>query len=81
MRTTKIVQDKENPIPAEVIEQSIVDVAKGFRKMNSTRLSRKAIVLLVQHAVGVTRINQRQVEDVLDAAESLDTKYLKKVSK
>ncbi len=78
MKALKVVKDPENVIPVEVFEQAIVDLAKGFKKLNSSRLSKRAVVLLVQDSVGAPFVNRSQVEAILDAAADLDRKYLKK---
>lgn len=72
-----ITKDKEDPIPVEIMERAIVDVAAGFKRMAASKLSKKAIILLVQDSVGSTRITKRQVGEVLDAAANLDRDYLK----
>ena len=72
-----IKKDKEDPIPVEVMERAIVDLAAGFKRMKSSRLSEKAIILLVQHSAGTTVVTQAQVKAVLDSAANLDRTFLK----
>lgn len=80
MKSVKIVKDSENEIPVEILEQAIIDIAQGFKKLNASRLSERAIVLLVQDAVGATFATKGQVGAILKAAASLDKTYLKSKS-
>ncbi|PYS52418.1 MAG: hypothetical protein DMF68_01530 [Acidobacteria bacterium] len=70
----KIVPDDE-PLPVEVIEQAIVDIADGMKKLNSTRLTRKAIVTLLHASSGV---NKGTIEIVLNNLELIEHTWLKK---
>lgn len=82
MKTDKLPQGvKQNPInpePIEIIAQAIIDVANGFKVLNSSRLSRRTIVLLLQDATGLP---QKQIGLILDAAPRLAETYLKKEDK
>lgn len=75
MRKVKIVQDVEKPIAAEVIAQSIVDIAQGMKKLSGTRLTRKAIVALIHEH---SKIARSTIEVILNNLESLETTWLKK---
>lgn len=75
----KIEKDPKNEIPTKVLEQAIVDLAAGFKRMNSSRLSKRAIVLLIQDSCGTSYVTKKQVEAVLDSAADLDRRYLKKI--
>lgn len=65
----------KEPIPAELIAQSIVKLADGWDRMNKSGLSMKAILLLLSHSSGVS---QRDVKNVLFAMDSLKATYLLK---
>jgi hypothetical protein len=71
----KVVQDVEDPIPAEVIARSISEIAAGMKALNQTRLSRRAIVTLIHENSKVARST---VEIVLNNLESLEATWLKK---
>lgn len=76
---TKLVQDQNKPeIPAEIIAQSIEEVAKGMRKLSSGRLNARALQLLIRDASGV---GLEEISKVLLAVENLDRRYLKKIIK
>lgn len=70
-----IKQDPEKPIPAEIIAQSIVDIAAGMRKLNETRLTRRAIITLIHEH---SKIARSQIETVLYNLENLESTWLKK---
>jgi hypothetical protein len=77
-QTITVKVNEENPEPLEVIAQSIVDISDAFKKINESRLSRKAVVLLLQD---LTRLSQRDINLVLDAAPKLKQFYVKDVKK
>jgi hypothetical protein len=71
-----IKNDKENPIPVEVIAEAIIQVAKGFQAMRNSKLSRRAIILLIKDSCpGNPAISD--ISNILDSAASLDKKYIK----
>lgn len=74
---TKIETEEEKK-GREVVEQiakNIEDLASGVRRVLEGRLSKRAIILLVSSASG--RMQQDDVEKVIDAIASLDKKFLK----
>lgn len=77
MRSVQVKQDPEKPIPAEIIAESIETIAKGMRKLNETRLTRRAIIALVHEN---SKIAKSTIEIVLNNLESLETTWLKKRS-
>lgn len=76
-KTITVKVDEENPPSVEILAQAIIDVSDAFEKINNSRLSRKAIVLLIQDAIGRDRITQAAIADVLDNAARLKTLYIK----
>ncbi len=78
-------QDKDNPMPTEVIAESIKSIADGIKRLRQSPLNDKALYLLIQHAApGVkgSRYNTRpvtisEIKAVLDGIESLESVYLK----
>ncbi len=78
IKTVSIKTDEENPQPVELIAESILEIAEAFKKINSSRLNKKAIVLLLQDAIGVSKINKREIELVLEYAPKLAEIFLKK---
>jgi hypothetical protein len=63
------------PMPTEVIADSIVAIANGMRKLRAGRLTDKALVILLHHASGV---GQREIQTVLNAMAELEHTYLRK---
>lgn len=59
---------------ANAIAAELEKVADGMKALKNSRLTDKAILLLISHASGVP---QRTVADVLDAAANLKT-YLRR---
>lgn len=74
-KAIKVVQEPEKEIPAEVIASAIVDIAAGMKKLNTTRLSRRAIVTLIHEE---SRIARRDIEIVLNNLETLEETWLKR---
>lgn len=61
-------------VPAEVIAQSIADIAAAMKILSSTRLKRDAIVTLI-HAR--SKVGKRDIELVLNNLEYLEAVWLK----
>jgi len=40
-------KDEENPVPVEIIAESIEKIAKAMQIINNTRLTRRAIITLI----------------------------------
>ena len=70
-----IVKDAENEIPTEILEQSIVDIAKGIRKLSESRLRTDVLEHLISWKAGVS---VGAVRDVLSCLGDLENKLLKK---
>lgn len=77
----KIKQDQENPIPVEVIAESIKQIAAALRKMRESPLNDRAIELLIQNAAPCGRSGQKipitDVRAVLQGIDDLARTYLK----
>lgn len=80
-QTITIKTNEENPESIELIAQSIIQVSEAFEKINRSPLKRKAIVLLIQDAIGATKIGKKEIELVLDYAPKLKDYYVKEVKK
>lgn len=63
-----------DPEPVEIIAQSILDISSGVKAMFATRLTRKAIVVLIQHQ---SKLPMRDIECVLNNLECLEKDWLK----
>jgi len=79
MVKVNIIQKPETEeIPAEIIAQSIVEIAKAMKKMDETRLTRKAIVTLISKQSG---IGAGDINVILNNLESLEEIWLKPLKK
>jgi hypothetical protein len=80
--STAIVKQPAPPteeIAAEVLATAIVEVADAVRRLRSSRLNEKALLLLIQHSIpSADRPTTKQIKSVLDAAERLKEVYLRK---
>jgi hypothetical protein len=61
-------------VPAEIIATSIVEIARGMRAIEDSRLKRDAIVTLLQHS---TKLARRDIIKVLDHLGDLEKTWLK----
>ena len=75
MKKAKIVQEEGQEIPAEIIAQSIVKIAKSMEAIGKTRLTRKAIVVLIHDQ---SKVSKRTIELVLNNLEAMEQVWLKK---
>ena len=55
MAKVKVIQPVDEEVPAEVIATAIVEISEGMKKLNSTRLTRKAIVALIHDQSGLAK--------------------------
>lgn len=76
MKTPTVIvkQNEQAPEPAEVIASAIVEIANGMKKLNSTRLKRRAIVTLIHEN---SKIGRGDIEIVLNNLEALEQTWLK----
>lgn len=63
-----------NPEPVEVLARSIIEIAAGMKVLDESKLTRKAIIVLIQARTGLTK---RQIADVLDNLQQIDQIWLK----
>jgi hypothetical protein len=61
-------------IPVEELEAAIIQIGAGMEKLNSSRLTRRAIVVLLQDS---SKQSRRNIECVLNALDQLESRYLK----
>lgn len=72
---TKIVQDiAKAPIAAEVIAQSVLDISKAMKDLNSTRLTKEAIVTLIHDT---SRISKTDIRIVMNNLSEMERTWLK----
>lgn len=75
MSVVKIKQQPDVPeVPVEIIAQSIETIAEGMKKLNSTRLTRRALVILLAEQ---SHVNRGDVIKVLDSLDQLEKTWLK----
>lgn len=72
-----VVKDGENVIELKIMEQAIIDVATAARKLLASRLSKRAVLVLIKDSMTGTGLPLRDIELVLDCASKLDKRYLK----
>jgi len=75
-QTVTIKTDEENPEPIELIAQAIIDLSDAFKKIESSRLTKRAIILLIKDRCYV---NMKDIEIILDIAPKLKDYYIKKL--
>ena len=71
----QIVPDVED---LELLASSIVQVAEGARRLKASRLKERAVVLLIRDSITGGKLALKDIQAVLDAAATLDIRYLKK---
>lgn len=75
MKKVTVSQNPEKEVPTEIMAEAIVEIAEAARRLRTSRLNDKAILLLLSKSSGQP---QHVVKAVLDAAESLAKNYLRK---
>lgn len=71
----KVITDPQNPEPVEIIAQSIVEIADAMKRINKTRLTRHALIVLIQDH---TKLGKQTIDMVLNSLEALERIYLNK---
>lgn len=74
-QTITIKSNEENPEPIELIAQSIIEISEAFKKIENSRLSKRAIILLIKdrcNGIGMT-----EIETILDVVPKLKDYYIK----
>lgn len=74
MKKVTVIQNPESEIPAEIMAEAIVEIAEAVKRLRSSRLNDKAILILLSKS---SNQPQHVVKSVLDAAESMAKTYLK----
>lgn len=77
-KNVTVKQDEEALVEVEVLAQAIVDISKAAKRLASSRLNRKAVIILLSHQTGV---GQTVIGNVLDGLDSLEANYLRPESK
>lgn len=71
----KVDKETENTNAIELIERAIVEISASMKRINATRLSRRALVTLISDDA---KLGKGIVETVLNSLEQLEATYLKK---
>lgn len=72
-----IKQDKGSEVPIEILAKSIVEVSEAARKMLASRLTKRAICILIKDSMSGTGLPMKDIQMVLDCAATLDKRYIK----
>ena len=81
-KTITVKTNEENPEPVELIAQSIIQIAEAAKRISESRLRKRAIVLLIKDAIPPKyKVGMTEIEQVLEAAESLKRHYIKDLPK
>jgi len=73
-KTITIKTNEQNPEPLELIAESIIKIAEGFDKIKNSRLSDRAVLLLLSDTANVP---MSTIKKVLIAGENL-RRFIKK---
>lgn len=74
----KVIKNEEKPETPEVLAQAIIDIADGFNAMLNSRLTRRALVVLLQDMIGAGKVSRTDINLVLDNLPKLKSYYVKK---
>jgi hypothetical protein len=77
-KNIRIKKNEKNPESAELLAQSVIQVAEGFEKLLHTPLSQRAIIVLLHDGIGQAKITKSQIKLVLEALPRLKAWYIKK---
>jgi len=75
--TVTIKTNEESPEPVELIAQSIIDISDAFEKIQKSRLSERALLILIKDACGVSL---HDIKIVLNTVPKLKHLFLKQAT-
>ena len=73
-----VKRNEENPEPTEIIADAIIKISQAFERIKNGRLSQRALILLIQDAVGASFVSRGQIKEVLECLPDLKNLYIKK---
>lgn len=74
-----VVQSEMDPVKPELLATSIRDIARGFARVESSGLNRRALTVLLKDSTGVS---MNDIDRVLNALRGLEKNYcIPKVAK
>jgi hypothetical protein len=79
-QTITIKTSEENPESVELIADSIIKISDAFEKMKSSKLTERAVHLLIKDAIGGS-VGIPAIKQVLDASANLKKYYIKELPK
>lgn len=72
-----VVKDADKVIDIKIMEDAIIQVAKGAQTLLSSRLTNRAILVLIKDSMPSPGLPLKDIKMVLDCASRLDKSYLK----
>lgn len=77
-KNTTVIKNVENPESTEIIADSIIRIAAAIRKLDESKLHKRAVLLLIRD---MTNLSLSDIDTVLTAAATLDKRYIKQPKK
>jgi hypothetical protein len=77
MSSIKIKKTEGAEESVELLASSIVQVAEGFKAVLASPLSQRALIVLLQDAIGGQHVSKAQIKLVLEALPRLKGWYIK----
>ncbi len=85
MAKVNVKLDSESPESTEIIADAIIKIADSFNKLQNTKLTNHALLLLIQDNCSPVggKFNKKkptikQIQEILDSISSLKDVYIKK---
>lgn len=79
IQTVNVKTNEENPEPVEIIAQHIIQVSEAFGRIQQSRLSERAILLLIRDSIPGSGPSLNDIRLILRHAAMLKDVYVKKV--
>ena len=74
MSAPRVVQKEGEEVPVEVLASAITAIAAGMERVNKSRLTRRALVILLN---AETKVPFYAIEKVLNGLDDLEKTYCK----
>ena len=76
-RNVKIKKNEDNPESPEVLADSIIRIADGFKKLMSDRLTDYAVIALLKDMPGMQTVGKTEIRLVLQNLKKIKSYYIR----
>jgi len=76
-QTITVKTNEENPEPIELLAEAIIEISNAYKKIQNSRLKKRAILLLIRDMTTYPQMGLKEIELILDTVPRLAEYWLK----